>query len=283
MGIKNSLQGQVFFGVYLDAEDLLFTIYTPNVTGDYSESTFTIASILDGDKSTLSTTTVPGASKEIIDITKIINGYGADKFLASKTLFLKFTGDRVYKFDLNGFGKALGKAFDYVDGLEDPFGGTDSEDPFGGSDDLTDLENFSARAEELNPFDLEGYIVLFTDFAAANGIDVKYIFKYDIDAEFTYEHMEEQTIAYTDSLGDDEKVHIAVNPDAWVAASPAKRVAVLFHELGHDVLNFKHSSDEGPLMSVYARSDYSIEEVFELTLEMFEDYKNGVEYNHENH
>ena len=265
------------FGAYVTATELTFSVITPEYTGSYTDKTFTAAIILDGDKSTYQTASgLPGYGT-IIVIDDLFNKYEVTQIRAAQTIYFKF-GASVYAIDMTGFNEAINAAIKYTEkaGNEDPFGG-ESDDPFGGTE-LTDVENFIERAETLNPYDLEGYLAFFVDFAKDNGLDFSYIYQYDVELKFTYDHMQPETIAYTTTLGNDKEVYVAVNPDAWVNASPAKRVAVLFHELGHDILNFEHNATEGPLMSVYAQSEYTIEQVFELVTEMFTDYKNGVEY-----
>ena len=265
------------FGVYITPTDLTFSVITPEYTGSYTDKVFTAAIILDGDKSTYQTATgLPGYGTLIV-IDDLIEKYEVVAFKAAKVIYIKI-GKSVFSIDMTGFNDALQAGFKHSDGAgtDDPFGG-DSDDPFGGTE-LTVEQNFIDRAETLNPYDLEGYLAFFVDFARDNGLDFSYIYQYDVELKFTYEHMQPETIAYTTTLGNDKEVYVAVNPDAWVNASPAKRVAVLFHELGHDILNFEHNATEGPLMSVYAQSEYTIEQVFELVTEMFTDYKNGVEY-----
>ena len=207
-------------------------------------------------------------------VTRLIKLDTVDDLFAATTIKFAING-KIYSFGNKGIVEAI-NGFEGV--KENPFGG-DSDNPFGTT--AVTADSFTAQVEGLNPFDLEGYIAAFVNFAEQNGLDLKYIYQYDVNIKFSYEMMKENTIAYTTTLGDDKEVNIVVNPDAWIAASPAKRVAVIFHELGHDVLNFEHDSEEGPLMSVYARGDYSYEDVFELTTQMFNDYKNGVIYSHE--
>lgn len=259
----------------------------------FNSATTKVSYIVDGDKSTFRTYKADSTwGNGGVTITNSIIAYSDTGYAKGKRyLFIKVTDGTktiVLKVSLLGFptaAKVIGEISKAQKAInEDPFGGEiESDDPFG-EEEFT-VESFSASVANLNPFDLEGYVAAFVEFAARNDVDVSYIYDYEIDLEFmTYaqaEEVKESTIAYTDALDRDKVVHIVVNPIHWAAASPAKRVAVMFHELGHDILNFKHASDEGPLMSVYAREDYTIEDVFELTTEMLNDFKNGVEYNHE--
>ena len=84
--------------------------------------------------------------------------------------------------------------------------------------------------------------------------------------------MKEGVIAYTDTLGEDDRVHVVVNPDVWVRMENVDRLAVIYHELGHDILNLEHISEHGPLMSVYAPKKFTLESFFRLKHEMILDF-----------
>ena len=285
---ETSLDGSVS-GVYFTAyvkEDgtILFSLYDSKATKDYSGYKFTVASILNGDKSTILTKSdLPGFGTGFIDITSLITIYEPAQFIASEYIHVK-VGRVVFKFSLDGFGDAVAAADEnQKKEADNPFAGTD-DNPFGTTANIQTSQDWVEwyMIESLNPFDVRGYIEIFLNDATDAGIDVSHVRKGDIEVEFKSVredgHMSANTIAYTDSLGDDDRVHIVVNPAAWKAASPAKRLAIIYHELGHDILNFEHNSEEGPLMSIYARSDYSFEDLYELKTQMFNDYKNGVEY-----
>ena len=160
----------------------------------------------------------------------------------------------------------------------DPFGGgggVTKSDPFDTALDVdTYVENYAPLA--INPFDLRAYLDVFIGDAKVNyGLDFSYIFDYEVDLEFSvtgFDRLEESVIAYTDALGDDKRVHIVVNAARWNEASPLKKLMIFYHELGHDILNLEHVADEGPLMSVYAPGDVTIDQFLKLRHQMFTNY-----------
>lgn len=64
---------------------------------------------------------------------------------------------------------------------------------------------------------------------------------------------------------DDFNIFLKVDPGKWSRASIVKRWYILYHELGHDVLNFEHG-EGGKMMFNFTEEDYSWE-VF-LTIEI---------------
>ena len=127
----------------------------------------------------------------------------------------------------------------------------------------------------LNQFDLHAFLTVFVKDAKENfGLDFSYIYNYEVDLEFnsTVRKAGSKTIAYTDALGDNKRVHIVVIPAKWSKMTPAERLAVMYHELGHDILNLDHKAEKGPLMSVYATRGQTFDQLFELRKEMFADY-----------
>ena len=258
----------------------MFSLRDGKDESSYSGQTFTVSVILDGDKSTYQTGKGKGFGTASIDINDVIYKYDAVDIKSAKFVYFK-VGEWVFKIDFDGFDEAVVKALTFVEEEEDPFGGV-SSDPFD-----TPKKNITNSVEwteaydltSLNPFELSAYLDVFVKDAAAFGIDLSYVYDGSVSFEFKNDPVAgPETIAYTDSLGKDDKVHVVVNPYWWNQASPAKRLAIMYHELGHDILNFDHDSDEGPLMSVYAQSDYTYEDLFALRAQMFTDYLNGVEY-----
>ena len=86
--------------------------------------------------------------------------------------------------------------------------------------------------------DLEKYLVSFVDLAALKGIDLNYIYDYDITIKYT----DNQTKNYVaTSFGrNKDKIIILVKRDKFAARTEEGRKYVMYHELGHDVLNFEH-------------------------------------------
>ena len=263
-------------GLHEDIEKgkFIFYVHNSDLKGDYK-----VYFTLDGGKTFVSeVVTFDGG---LGYITSLIKKTKVEDFLNAGQLGFAVAGN-VYFIDNTGVVEAV-VAFD---GYKDnPFGTPADDNPFGNiitSEDWVSLNGL----ETINPFDLGVYLKIFVQDAADNGIDVSYVFDGSVELVFDSQHPHildnPDVIAFTTTLGNDDKVYVVVNPDAWVAASPAKRLAIMYHELGHDILNFEHASDKGPLMSVYAASEYTFEELFVLKNQMFSDYKNGVTYSYEN-
>ncbi|MDB9994430.1 BspA family leucine-rich repeat surface protein, partial [Flavobacteriaceae bacterium] len=89
----------------------------------------------------------------------------------------------------------------------------------------------------------------------------------------TFETLEENTIALSYGINDDLNIIIKVDPENWAKASEQKRWYILYHELGHDVLNFKHG-EGGKMMFNFSEQDYSWEDFINDKKYMFNSYKN---------
>lgn len=205
-------------------------------------------------------------------VSELIGLFDANKFVAAKGLLMSING-KVYTFPMDNFLNAFQKFDDYKFNAN-PFG-NGGDNPFG--NELTQ-DNWvgSLGLDQLNSFDLDSYVDIFIADATRFGVDVSHVMEGKVYVHFDGrdEYILENplVIAYTDALGDDNEVHIVVNPKLWAAASPAKRLAIMYHELGHDVLNLDHKSDKGPLMSVYAQEDYTFDQLYSLRLDMFTNY-----------
>ena len=208
------------------------------------------------------------------NVTSLVKMYTIDDLIASAQVAFAIDG-KVYVLGNKGFMDGINILENYN---PNPFG-TINDNPFGPTTQNFESWTTEFGLEHMNPYDLHSYIRVFVEDAKYNfGLNFDYIYDYDVNIEFNSqdEHILESpsTIAYTNALGNDKVVNIIVNPVAWANASPAKRLAIIYHELGHDILNLTHKAEEGPLMSVYARSDFSFEDLYELRVEMFNDYKN---------
>ena len=113
---------------------------------------------------------------------------------------------------------------------------------------------YSFGLANYNPFDWEGFIFKFLQDAKINhGINLDYIKNSNI---YTIsKRLEETTIALAAGMNNDSEVIIAIDPDSWYKASPAKRWYIMYHELGHDILNFEHGVG-GPMMNPETSGSY---------------------------
>jgi hypothetical protein len=86
--------------------------------------------------------------------------------------------------------------------------------------------------------------------------------KPDQNIKAIFEPLEGSTIALAYGSGDDSNILIRVDPEKWANASEVKRWYILYHELGHDVLNLDHG-EGGKMMFNFADREYSWDEFLE--------------------
>ena len=85
---------------------------------------------------------------------------------------------------------------------------------------------------------LEPYLETFVDLAALKGIDLTYIYDSDITIKFVdYDIKNNVASAYG---RDKDKIIILVNRKKFAERTDEGRKYVMFHEFGHDILNFPH-------------------------------------------
>ena len=114
---------------------------------------------------------------------------------------------------------------------------------------------YSFGLANYNPFDWEGFILKFLDDAKNNhGLNLDYIKNRNIIT--ISKRLEGRTIALAAGMNNDNEVIIAIDPDSWYKASPAKRWYIMYHELGHDILNFEHG-EGGPMMNPETSGSYT--------------------------
>ena len=81
------------------------------------------------------------------------------------------------------------------------------------------------------------------------------------DIHCVFEELEDGMIAKSYGKDADENIIIKVDPDAWLNASTPNKWYILYHELGHDVLNLSHGQG-GRMMFNYPTKNYSWEDFF---------------------
>jgi len=97
----------------------------------------------------------------------------------------------------------------------------------------------------------------------------------------TFEKLQNGTIAVSYGIEDNNKIIIKVDPDTWMKANPQTRWYILYHELGHDVLNLRHGQG-GRMMFNYPTKSYSWEEFFNDREKMFTYYFKKILPNYDN-
>lgn len=105
--------------------------------------------------------------------------------------------------------------------------------------------------EDVNVYDLEAMIRLFLKDCEQNNIKLSSDYK----ITSTFETLDKGVLAKAYGIFNDEEIIIKVNPQDWSQASNPKRWYILYHELGHDVLNLQHGQG-GKMMFNYSEKDY---------------------------
>ena len=93
--------------------------------------------------------------------------------------------------------------------------------------------------------------------------------------DFDFDLNQDGVLGISKSIFDDSKITLTINPKLWSVSSTPKRLYVLYHELGHDVLNFKHGQG-GKMMFTLSQSDYTLKEFYNdrgyMFFKFFEDF-----------
>ena len=98
-------------------------------------------------------------------------------------------------------------------------------------------DNIETAEHKIDP-ELQGYLVSFVDLAKLKGIDLTYVYGQDIYLKFYKEGHGTQVAT---SFGrNKDRIIIMVDRDRFYARTEEGRKYVMFHELGHDILNFEH-------------------------------------------
>ena len=74
----------------------------------------------------------------------------------------------------------------------------------------------------------------------------------------TFIPLDGNALALSYGMNDNKNIILKVDPNEWSKASSAKKWYTLYHELGHDVLNFEHGHG-GKMMFNYSDEEYNWE------------------------
>jgi len=118
--------------------------------------------------------------------------------------------------------------------------------------------------------DLDYMIGIFLEDCKNNNLAIKD--NYNIKA--TFEPLEGDVIALAYGINDDSNIVLKVDPEMWSRASSETRWYILYHELGHDVLNFEHGQG-GSMMFNFADKDYTWDDFAKDRDYMFDKYKSN--------
>lgn len=110
---------------------------------------------------------------------------------------------------------------------------------------------------KVNTYDLKSMVKIFLDDCKKNNLITPLI----NTLKATFEPLDGNTIALSFAFNNDSKIIIKVDPEKWEKASIQKKWYIIYHELGHDVLNLEHG-EGGKMMYNFADRDYSWDEFF---------------------
>jgi len=122
--------------------------------------------------------------------------------------------------------------------------------------------------EDVNVYDLEAMIRLFLKDCELNQIKLSSDYK----ITSTFETLDKGVVALAYGIFNDKEIIIKVSPEEWSKASNPKRWYILYHELGHDVLNLKHGQG-GKMMFNFTEEDYTWDDFFRDKDYMFNSMK----------
>ena len=121
--------------------------------------------------------------------------------------------------------------------------------------------------EEINTYDLREMVQFFLDDCRRSHITVPSI----ETLSATFQPLKDGVIALAYGMYDDEKIIIRVDPTNWQKSDVIKKWYVIYHELGHDVLNLNHG-EGGKMMFNFADREYTWEEFYNDKDYMFNYY-----------
>jgi len=133
------------------------------------------------------------------------------------------------------------------------------------------LYKVSNGLANVNPFNLDKYIDKFIMDAKTNhNIDLSYVNKKD--RLILFKELQGETIAAAYKMNDDNNVLVLVDPENWYDANQAKRWYIIYHELGHDILNLEHG-ECGPMMNESTSGSYNWDRLERDKNTMFNNFK----------
>ena len=98
------------------------------------------------------------------------------------------------------------------------------------------------------------------------------VIKYVPRIKSTFETLEGNSIALSSGYMDDRNIIIKIDPEMWEKSSLVKRWYILYHELGHDILNLQHG-EGGKMMFNFINKEYTWDDFINDRATMFDIYK----------
>jgi len=132
---------------------------------------------------------------------------------------------------------------------------------------LDDNLNIKKNMKKMSTYDIKSMINYFIDDCKKWGINIE-----QNNIKGVFEELEGDAIASSYASDNDNFIFIKVDPENWENSSIPKRWYILYHELGHDVLNLEHG-EGGKMMFNFTEKDYTWVEFKIDKAEMFRTYK----------
>jgi len=125
----------------------------------------------------------------------------------------------------------------------------------------------SKDIRDVNTYDLKSMVKFFLKDCKLNGISIPD----NINILSIFEVLDSKTLGV--SLGkNNPDILIKIDPESWSKSSITKRWYLIYHELGHDVLNLEHG-EGGKMMFTFSDREYNWEEFFQDKEYMFNYFK----------
>jgi hypothetical protein len=124
---------------------------------------------------------------------------------------------------------------------------------------------------EVDIYNLENFVTIFlNDLYDNNQVNYKSReqFHSDENIKIVFEQLEGNRIALAYGKDIDGEIYIKVDPTNWKNSSIEKKWYIIYHELGHDVLNLSHGQ-AGKMMFNFADREYNWLEFYQDKKEMF--------------
>ena len=111
--------------------------------------------------------------------------------------------------------------------------------------------------KNINTYDLQEMVQFFLDDCKRSNIIVSSI----ETLSATFEPLEDGVIALAFGMNNDDQIVIRVDPTNWQKSDLIKKWYVIYHELGHDVLNLDHG-EGGKMMFNFVDREYTWDEFY---------------------
>ena len=125
----------------------------------------------------------------------------------------------------------------------------------------------SIDIRKVNTYDLKSMVKLFLKDCSINGINIENV----TQIKSTFEELERGTQGVSTGINKNG-VEIKIDPVFWSNSSLIKKWYLIYHELGHDVLNLEHG-EGAKMMFNFSDKEYTWDEFFEDKDYMFNFFK----------